>query len=348
MLAKDVRLEASIFGRSDILWTERSVHSDLRADLRARSRQVGMSSKKMSRVGQVTRITILGSVVSAFLVGLKLAIGMIVGSAALVADAVHSLSDLSTDVIVVLGIRVSSRPADESHAYGHGRFETAAASMIGMALVGVGFFIAWKAGLSLYRQEYNIPGYAVLVVAVVSIVSKEWLYQLTQRVARRVGSPALRANAWHHRSDALSSVAVLFGAVAGLLGWGHGDQAAAIVVGAMVSMVGLDTLWRIFVEFTEGSISAEERKSISEAIQNIPEVKSWHRLRTRVVGREVFMDVHLLVNAGLSLAEAHEICNIVESAVAESIARPINIVVHCEPEPDPVATNEKHDQAGSC
>ena len=293
----------------------------------------------MNQVSQIIRVTIWGLCLNLFLVGLKLAVGIVVGSAALVADAVHSISDLSTDIVVILGIRLSSRPADEGHAYGHGRFETIATSLIGAMLVGAGIFIAWKSGLSLYQGEVNIPGYAVLVVAAVSILSKEWIYQITQRVARRVGSSALHVNAWHHRTDALSSVAVLFGAVAGLLGWGHGDQSAAIVVGVMISIVGLIALWKVFVEVTEGSISAEEQRSIVEAIQSVPGVKGWHRLRTRLVGREVFMDVHVLVDEGLSVADGHRICSTVESAIAQSMERPINIVVHCEPDKDPDATS---------
>lgn len=295
----------------------------------------------MNQVSQIIRVTIWGLCLNLFLVGLKLAVGIVVGSAALVADAVHSISDLFTDIVVILGIRLSSQPADEDHAYGHGRFETIATSLIGAMLVGAGIFIAWKSGLSLYRGEINIPGYAVVVVAAVSILSKEWIYQVTQRVARRVGSSALRVNAWHHRSDALSSVAVLFGAVAGLVGWGYGDQSAAIVVGVMVSIVGLNALWKVFVELTEGSISGEEQKSIVEAIQSVPGVKGWHRLRTRLVGREVFMDIHLLVDSGLSVAEGHRICSTVESAIVQTVQRPINIVVHCEPERDPDVTDEK-------
>ncbi len=293
----------------------------------------------MNEAGQAIRVTILGSCLNLFLAGLKLAVGVVVGSAALVADAVHSVSDLSSDVVVLLGIRLSSRPADESHAFGHGKYETIATSIIGAMLIGVGVFITWKAGLSLYRQEHNIPGYAVLVVAVVSIASKEWLYHATQRVARRVRSSALHVNAWHHRSDALSSVAVFFGAIAGLAGWGHGDQLAAIVVGVMVGMIGLNAIWKVFIELTEGSISAEEQQAIAEAIQSVQGVKGWHRLRTRLVGREVFMDVHVLVDPRLSVEQGHAICSIVESSIAQSMKQNANIVVHCEPDREPEATN---------
>lgn len=284
---------------------------------------------------QPIRVTLVGLCTNLVLLGLKLVVGVFVGSAALIADAVHSLSDLLTDLVTILGIRLSGRPADESHPYGHGRYETIAASLIGVALVGAGVAIAWDAGLSLYRQEYNIPGYPVLIVAAVSIVSKEWLYQITRRVARRVRSAALSANAWHHRSDALSSVAVLIGAVAGILGWGYGDQVAAIAVGVMVAIVGLNSLWKVFMELTEGSISAEERGSIVKAIESVPGVRGWHRLRTRLVGREVCMDVHVLVDKKLSVGEGHAICTAVEGAIDLSLGRPVSVVVHCEPEGDP-------------
>lgn len=289
----------------------------------------------MSTEPEGIRVTIWSICLNVFLMGLKLAVGLVIGSAALVADAIHSISDLSTDIVVILGMRISSRPADESHAYGHGKFETVAASVIGVVLISAGFYIVWEAGSALYRQEVNIPGYPVIVVAVLSIVSKEWIYRVTRRVARRVGSSALYVNAWHHRSDALSSVAVLVGGIAGAAGWGQGDQVAATVVGAMVCVVGINALWKVFIEFTEGSISANERESITEAIQSVGGVKSWHRLRTRLVGREVFMDVHVRVDAGLSVAEGHRICSAVENAIAGSMERTVNVVVHCEPEREP-------------
>lgn len=281
---------------------------------------------------QGMRVTVLGLCANVFLLILKLVVGVLVGSAALIADAAHSFSDLLTDFVAILGIRLGARPADESHPYGHGRFETIAASLIGVALVAAGVLIAWDAGLALYRYEHSFPGYLVVVVAAVSIGSKEWLYQATRRVARRVKSPALSANAWHHRSDALSSVAVLIGAVAGLLGWGHGDQVAAIAVGAMVGVVGLNSLWKVFLELTEGSISAEERGSVVKAIESVPGVRSWHRLRTHLVGREVCMDVHVLVDKNLSVGEGHAVCTAVEQAIDGALDRPVSVVVHCEPE----------------
>lgn len=278
------------------------------------------------------RVTIVGLVVNLFLAALKLAVGLVFASAALVADAVHSISDLVTDVVAIIGIRLSSRPADESHQYGHGKLETIAASVIGVALLAVGGLIAWEAGLSLYQHEHNIPGYPMLIAAAVSIVAKEWIYQLTKRIARRIGSPLLSANAWHHRSDALSSVAVLLGAVGGLLGWGHGDQVAAIAVGGIIVVVGVNMLWQLVVELTEGSVSTEEREAIISALEAVPGVRGWHGLRTRMVGREMFMDVSLHVSPGLTITEAHAVCTAAERAIGSSLGRPVSVVVHCEPE----------------
>lgn len=266
------------------------------------------------------------------LAALKLIAGIVIGSASLVADAIHSLSDLFTDAIVLIGSRLSLRPADESHPYGHGRYDTLSSTIVGVALVVAGVYIVWDAGQSLYRQEHSNPGAIVLIVALVAIASKEWLYRVTRRISVQVNSAALRANAWHHRSDALSSVAVLLGAFAGLLGWGHGDQVAAIAVGFMVGAVGLGAMWSSFVEFTEGAISPSERSLIEEAIRQVPGIKGWHRMRTRIVGREAFMDIHVLVDPALSVVEGHKVCTAVEEAIEGAVHRPINVTVHCEPE----------------
>ncbi len=280
---------------------------------------------------QITRVTLAGAVLNVLLSAVKLSVGFFVGSAALIADGAHSLSDLSTDAFVIIGARVSSRPPDESHGYGHGKYETLAALLVGVALIAVGLLIAIEAGVSLYRHEQHISGYPVLIVAAASIALKEWIYHVTQRVARRVKSPALSANAWHHRSDALSSIAVLIGAAAGAFGWDHGDQLAAIAVGVMVCLVGARSVFGTFVDFTEGSIPARERAAITLAVEGVSGVRGWHRLRTRMVGREVYMDLHVLVDAGLSVAEGHAICDTVEGSIRRSLDRPVNLLVHYEP-----------------
>jgi cation diffusion facilitator family transporter len=279
------------------------------------------------------RVTLFGIAINVALSLIKLIVGGFAGSVALVADGIHSASDIATDLAVLGGIRLSSKPADPSHPYGHGRYETLAGGLVAGALILVGLYIAWEAGSALYaRQEAYPPGLVVVLVATVSVLAKEWIYRRTIRVARRLRSPALHANAWHHRSDALSSVAVLIGGLCGLLGWGHADQVAGIVVGLMVVVAGGRTVRDVLHELVEGSLSRVERETIQAAIERVPAVRSWHALRTRSVGREPFVDLHVLVDPTLSLLQGHRISMQVEEAVESACKRPVNVMVHVEPD----------------
>jgi len=242
---------------------------------------------------------------------------------------------------VIGGIRLAGRPADSSHPYGHGRYETLAGGAVAAALVLVGMYIAWNAGLALYADRMTYPGISVIIVAIASILSKEWVYRRTIRVARRLQSTALHANAWHHRSDALSSVAVLFGGIGGLIGWGHADQIAGIVVGAMVIAVGAKTVRDVLHELLEGSLSSAEIEAIREAVERIVEVRSFHKLRARSVGREAFIDLHVLVDPQLSLLRAHKISMKVEDEVRSVCSRPVNVTVHIEPDTPELADHNR-------
>jgi cation diffusion facilitator family transporter len=278
------------------------------------------------------RVTAFGSLVNLFLLAVKFVVGALTGSVALIADGVHSTSDLATDLVVFGGIRLGGRKADASHPYGHGRYETMAGGIVAAILIGVGLFIVWEAGTAFYAHAHHFPGPAVLVVAAVSILAKEGVYRRTIAVARKVNSTALHANAWHHRSDALSSVAVLLGGAGGLLGWGHADQVAGIVVGLMVSASGGSTLYEVMKELTEGTPCAEDLEAIKQAVRRVPRVEQFHQLRTRRVGREVFVDLHVLVEPALSLLEGHRISMQVEEAVRNACRQPVNVMVHVEPD----------------
>jgi cation diffusion facilitator family transporter len=192
----------------------------------------------------------------------------------------------------------------------------------------------------LARGEESFPGLGVVAVALLSIVVKEWLYQRTARVAREVGSAALQANAWHHRSDALSSIAVLAGGIGGLIGFGHADQLAGLVVGLMVVVAGGRTLVRVLHELTEGGLARGDLETIERAIGAVPGVRDWHRLRTRVVGRETFVDVHVLVHPALSLWDAHEISTQVEAGIRNACDLAVNVVVHVEPDSEGLAMHQ--------
>jgi cation diffusion facilitator family transporter len=278
------------------------------------------------------RVTLLGIVINVALSLIKLIVGMFAGSVALVADGIHSASDIATDLAILGGIRLSSKPADPSHPYGHGRYETLAGGLVAGALILVGLYIAWEAGSAFYARQEAYPGLVVIFVATVSVLAKEWIYRRTIRVARQLRSPALHANAWHHRSDALSSVAVLIGGLGGVLGWGHADQVAGIVVGLMVVVAGGSTVRNILHELVEGSLSRVDLETIQAALERVPAVRSWHALRTRSVGREPFVDLHVLVDPTLSLLASHHISMQVEEAVKSACKRPVNVMVHVEPD----------------
>ncbi len=283
------------------------------------------------------RITLTGLGVNVLLLVSKIAVGLLTGSVSLVADGIHSASDMATDLTVIGGIRLGGRQADSRHPYGHGRLETLSGGIVAGVLIAVGLYITWSAGSALYRNIESFPGIPVIAVAVVSIVVKEWMYRRTVRVAVAAGSPALHANAWHHRSDALSSLAVLIGGAVSLAGWGHADQVAGIIVGLMVAMAGGQTLFGVFHELVEGGLSDTELDGIRVAIRGVPGVIGCHELRSRTVGRERFVDLHLLVDESLSLKEAHRISMDVEAAVQAAFSVPMNLTVHVEPDADELA-----------
>lgn len=276
-------------------------------------------------------ITVVGGVINAGLFALKFGLGLLGGSMALVADGIHSLSDLATDLVVIGGIRLADRPADRSHAYGHGKFETLAGLTVALALLVAGGWLIWDSAVGLRVGGGRPPGVMIMAVAGLSILVKEGLYRATCRTARRVHSTALQANAWHHRTDALSSVAVLLGGAATALGYPGGDKVAAVVVGAMVIMAALRILGRAFHELVEGALSEEEQQAIARAIESVEGVQGWHRLRTRRLGRQALVDVHIQVDPAMPVREAHDIATRVERTVSQALGGRASVVVHVDP-----------------
>lgn len=284
------------------------------------------------RQTQIRRVTLWGIFINIFLMALKLLSGVLIKSSALIADGVHSLSDLSTDFVVLVGVRLSDRPADKTHPYGHGKMETIACLAIALTLTVVSLGIIWSAGVSIYRHEHNYPGVMVLVIAGVSVVFKEIIFRVTRKVSRRTRSSVLYANAWHHRSDSLSSVAVMLGGVASLFGWGHADQMAAIVVGFMIIGVSGKILFEALQELSEHAADRESIDKIEVALSRVKNISSWHALRTRKLGSELIVDVHVLVDPVLSVLESHEISMKIEQEIARELSRPVNVLVHVEPD----------------
>ena len=292
-----------------------------------------MSNQKIEianrQIKSVTNLSITGNIL---LAATKMVVGFLAGSTALVADGIHSLSDMTTDIAVLVGIHFGSKQPDSKHPYGHGRIETFSAVLIGIALVVVGAAMIYRASIDIAAGKYVKPGFIVLIVAVVSIIVKELLYRVTRKVAVRSHSPVLYANAWHHRSDALSSIAVVIGFVSLQLGFKYGDQMATVAVGLMIILVAVGILGDSLRELTETAVDKDTIKHIENIINANSRIRQWHKLRTRTLGRELFLDLHILVAPDLNITAAHEIAEGLENALHEQISRPVNITVHIEPD----------------
>ncbi len=282
---------------------------------------------------QIRFVTNLGIAANIVLAAVKVTVGLLAGSVALVADGIHSISDMVTDIAVLLGIHFGSKQPDESHPYGHGRIETFAAVFIGLALAIVGAAMIYHAAAAIAAQRYIRPRLIVLFVATASIIIKELLYKITKKAAIKSHSSALYANAWHHRSDAFSSVAVVIGFVSiRWFGFNYGDQMAAGAVGLMIILVAIQIIGDCLRELTESAVDQDTVEHIKGIVNANSSIRQWHRLRTRTVGREVFLDLHILVDPDLNIAAAHEIAESLENALHEQITQPVNITVHIEPD----------------
>ncbi|MGB2907831.1 MAG: cation diffusion facilitator family transporter [Candidatus Aminicenantaceae bacterium] len=281
---------------------------------------------------RIRSITLWGALLNLLLMALKIVAGIFIRSTALIADGIHSLSDLATDFVVILSSRLSNRPADDTHPYGHQRFDTLAAVFVSVVLMVVSGGLIWTASQSMLKGEGHFPGALVLVIASMSVISKEVIFQLTRTVAKKTHSASLYANAWHHRSDALSSIAVLAGGIAGLLGWAMADLAATMVVGFMILGVGLKIFYQGMVELTEHSADHDSIKAIEEILTAEEEICGWHALRTRKLGGELFVDLHVLVDAKLTVRESHDITLRIEEPIKARLSKPVNVLIHIEPD----------------
>jgi cation diffusion facilitator family transporter len=280
---------------------------------------------------QINQITIWGMIVNILLSIIKMFIGLIIQSMALVADGVHSLSDLLTDVAVLISSRAARKPPDTGHPYGHGKYETIGSQVIGLVLLIVGVSIGWSALHSLYDHELNFPGPLVAVIAIISVIAKEILFQYTQKIARKLKSSSLYANAWHHRSDAFSSVAVLIGGVLSLFGFGYGDQIAGMIVGIMVAYVAGKIIFDGLKELSEHAIDKDMITNVENILEGHHEIRTWHKLRSRHIGAEIFLDVHIHVDPNLTVLESHNLTKEIERSIQNQLQLPVNTLIHVEP-----------------
>jgi len=290
--------------------------------------------KGRGRAGQ--RVTWVGAVANTLLIVLKFIAGILGHSQALIADAVHTVSDLFTDAIVLLGLRIGGKAPDEGHQFGHARIETLASTIVGLALIATALYLGIDAALNIYRHTEYHPTKLALIGAGVSIALKEALYHYTVRVGRRIKSQLIIANAWHHRSDALSSVAVLLGVTGTLINpsWHILDSFAALLVSFFIVKVGLDILRNSLREFTDTAPPPEILDRISHCTRNVGGVLDMHDLRVRTSGGLYQMETHIVVDGQLTVAEGHRIAKAVESCLAEEVEDLDRVIVHVDPVPE--------------
>ena len=287
------------------------------------------------RYKDTIRVTLIGSVIDLFLGVAKIIIGFTAQSQALIADGVHSLSDLVTDFAVLYAAKHSHREADEDHPYGHGRIETVVTVGLGIALVGVSVGIMIDATHRLFNPNTLLsPGMLALAIAFISVIAKEAIYQYTMVIAKRYRSNMLKANAWHSRSDAISSIIVVIGIIGSMAGLTYLDAIAAIGVGIMIAKIGWDLAWHSIKELIDTGLETERVKEIEKNILGVDGVATLHILRTRQVGADALVDVHIQVEPYISVSEAHYISETVRSKLINEIEEVIDVMVHIDPEDD--------------
>ncbi len=296
---------------------------------------VEFGERERARAAQ--RVTLVGAVVNLVLAVGKIVIGTLGQSQALVADGIHSLSDLVSDAVVLVATRHGSREPDPQHPYGHGRIETVATVAVGMLLFGVTAGIVYDAARRLTSPETLLhPGPLALVAALLSVLAKEALTRYTLRVARRIRSALLRANAWHHRSDAISSVVVIIGVAGSMAGLPYLDAVAAIFVALMIAKIAWDLSWGGIRELIDTGLDPEDVTRIRQVILSVHGVRAMHMLRSRRMGADALVDVHILVDPRLSVSEGHQISETVRAKLVRELEDVTDVMVHIDPEDDEV------------
>ena len=295
-------------------------------------------ARQNNRLEETRRVTLVGAVLNLLLAALKILFGWLGQSQSLLADGIHSLSDLLSDALVWFAAHHAAQDPDPEHPYGHGRFETLATLGLGALLILVAVGIGWDAISRLFSPDRLLtPGVVALVIALFSVLVKEWLYHYTLRVARRIKSEMVRANAWHHRSDAVSSIVVLVGVGGTMAGLPYLDALAAAGVALMIARIGWELGWPAIQELGDAGLEQEQVDRIRQIIVSIGGVRAIHMLRTRKLGGQASVDVHVLVQPRLSVSEGHVISQTVMDRLQEEIEEVSDVTVHIDPEDDDIA-----------
>lgn len=299
------------------------------------------------REKKIYKVTLIGSAVNAVLIALKFVAGFAGRSSAMVADAVHSLSDFISDVIVLVFVKIAGKPKDKGHDYGHGKFETLASMIIGLLLIGVGIGLMVNGIESVIRsihgEALQRPTMLALIIAIAAIISKEWLYRYTLKEGKKLNSQAVMANAWHHRSDAVSSLGTLVGVAGAMfLGerWRILDPLAAIVVSVFIVKSGYDIVKPCISELLEASLPEDKEKEIMDLVTGVPGIVFVHNLRTRRIGNGIAVDLHAKMDGNLTLSEAHEKATAAENAIKSAFGDNSIINIHMEPAKESADNNK--------
>lgn len=297
-----------------------------------------MNVNDTKRERKIYKVTIIGGIANAILLIFKFIAGFLGHSSAMIADAVHSLSDFLTDIVILIFVKISNKPADKNHDYGHGKFETLATFIIGVVLLAVGIMIFWSGASKIFMSikgiELEQPGMLAFWAAIVSIIVKEAIARYTIINGRRLNSKAVEANAWHHRSDALSSV----GAAAGIAGaiflgpkWRILDPLAAVVVSIFILIMAVKFLVSCISEFMEHSLSEDIENEIINTVMSFEFVKNVHNLRTRKIGNGIAMDMHVVMDGDLTLEKSHQYTKDIENLLRSRFGDKSFIYLHVEP-----------------
>lgn len=297
-----------------------------------------VAKRFMDREKKILKVTLVGSVVNLLLLAFKFFAGIVGHSAAMVADAVHSLSDFVTDIVVIVFVKISGKPEDEGHDYGHGKYETLATAVIGIILffVGAGILVNGieRVVEAVQGKILEAPSRLAFIAAVLSVVFKEILYRYTVKVGRSLNSSSVIANAWHHRSDAFSSIGTMLGIGGAIwLGekWRILDPIAAVVVSVFIIKVAIELLKPCIDELLERSLPADVEQRIKELILSFPQVSSPHHLRTRRIGSHIAIEVHIRMDGSTPLSEAHQVATRIEKRLKDEFGADTHIGIHMEP-----------------
>ena len=295
------------------------------------------------RYQETKKVTLIGAFVDLALGITKIIVGKLAYSQALIADGIHSISDLATDFLVIWAAKEATRKPDADHPYGHQRIETVATITLGLLLVGVASAIGFNAIIGVVKQEpVNTPTFWALVVAGLSVLSKEAIYQYTMRVADRIQSNLLRSNAWHSRSDALSSIVVIIGVGGSMLGLVYLDAIAAVFVALMIIYIALKMIWHGIRELIDTGVDEEQLADIRQTALEIEGVSDLHDVRTRRMGSDIFLDGHVLVDPRVSVSEGHRIGDAVYYGLKERFENLADVTIHIDAEDDEQYQKSSH------